>query len=165
VVVVSGLGAARERGGPQAEEALERSRALLSQLTDPWERSEVLLPLYGGLLEDDGTAEEVLALKRETGDVIAISDSLNNIGWAALLVGDLDRAAAPLEEALAVARDLADTFRMTLAIGNLGLVAVLQGRYTEAVELNRDACSSVFAAVTGAAVPRRCSASRPRSPG
>ena len=132
---------ALERGNPTAGQApTERSRALLAQLTDPWERSEVLLGLSGGPSEDrDGRLEEeVVALKRETGDVIATSDSLNNVGWEALVRGDTARAAAYLEEALAIARELRDTFRMTLAIGNLAHVAVIEERYAVGVELNRE---------------------------
>jgi predicted ATPase/class 3 adenylate cyclase len=124
---------ARERGNPEAGQTpREQSRALLTQLTDPWERSEVLLPLSCNL-EDKAAMEEVLALKRESRDVIAISDSLNNVGWDALVRGEFDRAAANLAEAVAIARELDDTFRLTLAICNLGLAAVLQERYTEAV--------------------------------
>jgi tetratricopeptide (TPR) repeat protein len=82
--------------------------------------------------------EEVLALKRETGDVIAISDGLNNVGWYALLRGNFDRATASLEEAVAIARELDDTFRISLATCNLGLAAVLKGRYAEAVEQLRE---------------------------
>jgi tetratricopeptide (TPR) repeat protein len=132
---------AYERGNRTAGQAvLERSRALLAQVTDPWERSEVLLGLSGHPSEDrDGRlAEEVVALKRETGDVIATSDSLNNVGWEALLRGSTAHAAAVLEEALAIARELRDAFRMALAIGNLAHVAVIEKRYAEAVELNRE---------------------------
>jgi non-specific serine/threonine protein kinase len=130
---------ASERGNDApATAARARAKALLPQLTDPWERSEVLLPLSGGLFEDKTSVEEVLALKRQTGDVIAISDGLNNVGWAALLFGDFDGATANLEEALAIARDLEDTFRITLAACNLGLTAVLQERYEEAVEHLRE---------------------------
>ena len=135
------LWVARERGNPTAGQGpLERSRALLAELTDPWERSEVLLGLSGGPSEDrDGRLEEeVVALKRQTGDVIATSDSLNNVGWESLVRGDTGRAAAFLEEALYIARELRDTFRMTLAIGNLGHVSVMEKRYAEAVELNRE---------------------------
>jgi predicted ATPase len=137
---------ARERGDAGAgRAALEKSRTLLAQLADPWERSEVLLPLAAGGLEDASLRskepsefEEFLALKRETGDVIATSDSLNNVGWDALLRGDFDRATANLEEAVEIARELGDTFRLTLAVCNLGLAAVLQERYTDAVELLRE---------------------------
>jgi predicted ATPase/class 3 adenylate cyclase len=138
---------ARERGDPTAGRVpLERSRALLTQITDPWERSEVLLPIYAGQVEDEvgvvrkdaPIVDQILALKRETGDVIAISDGLNNVGWEALLSGDLDRATANLEEAVAIARELDDTFRITLALCNLGLTAVLQERYADAVEKLRE---------------------------
>jgi predicted ATPase/class 3 adenylate cyclase len=126
-------------GGTDAGIQSEQSRALLAQLTDPWERSEVLLPLSCGFLEDQSPVmEQVLALKREAGDVIATSDSLNNVGWEALVRGDLDRATTNLEEALTTARALDDTFRITLAACNLGLAAVLQDRYDAAVEHLRE---------------------------
>jgi predicted ATPase/class 3 adenylate cyclase len=129
-----------ERGlAAEAKASREKSRALLPRISDPWERSEILLPLSGAQYAGERLTEEVLALKREVGDVIAISDSLNNIGWDALIAGDPDRAAPYLEEALEIARNLNDTFRMTLAVSNLGHVAVMRGRYTEAVELNREA--------------------------
>jgi hypothetical protein len=70
--------------------------------------------------------------------VIATSDSLNNVGWDALVRGDAARATAYLEEAYAIARELNDTFRMTLAVGNLATTAVLQERYEEAVERSRE---------------------------
>ena len=112
-------------------------------LSDPWERSEVLLPLSVWASRRRGRSlrsatEEVLALKREADDVISISDSLNNLGWDALLSGDIDRAIPSLEEAVAIARELGDTFRLTLAIGNLGHAAVLQERYAEGLGLFRE---------------------------
>ncbi len=112
--------------------------ALLRQLSDPWERSEVLLPLSATELElstRSALGEEVLRLKRETGDVIGVSDSLNNLGWDALLAGEPERAIAELEEAAAIARELDDTFRLSLAVGNLGLAAVMQERYLDPREL------------------------------
>jgi predicted ATPase/class 3 adenylate cyclase len=129
----------RERGDQAPrDEARETSRTLLAQLTDPWERSEVLLPLSCGFPEDAALMDDVLALKREAGDVIVTSDSLNNIGWEALLSGDLNRATDYLGEAIAIARDLGDTFRISLALCNLGLAAVLRERYSEAVETFRE---------------------------
>ena len=65
---------ASERGDQAAAEpARAEGRALLAQLTDPWERSEVLLPLSGGISDERTSTEEVLALKREAGDVIAMT--------------------------------------------------------------------------------------------
>lgn len=133
---------ARERGRVEARAPLlERSRALLPQVVDPWERSEILLAISCEALSDPTTAavtEEVVALKRETGDVIATSDSLNNVGWDALIRGDVAHATVNLEEALAIARELEDTFRMTLALGNLATTAVLETRYEVAVERSRE---------------------------
>ena len=137
---------ARERGDPEAGRAqLEKSQILLEQLDDAWERSEVLLPFAAAEVEVAGPENkaaaifgDVLALKREAGDVIATSDSLNNVGWDALLTGDFELAASYLDEAAAIARELGDTFRITLAVCNLGLAAVLQERYDEAVERLRE---------------------------
>ena len=70
--------------------------------------------------------------------MIGTSDSLNNLGWDALLRGDFDRASVYLEEAASMARELGDTFRLTLAICNLGLTAVMQARYSEAVSPLRE---------------------------
>jgi predicted ATPase/class 3 adenylate cyclase len=123
---------ARERGSAAPD--LERSKELLAQLSDPWERSEVLLPLSCAGPDWSGSASaEVVALKREVGDVIATSDALNNLGWDALFNEDYNTAIRLLEEAVAIARGLSDTFRLTLAISNLGNAAVLQERYAEAL--------------------------------
>ncbi len=131
-----------ERGaGASARPATERSLELLAKLSDPWERSEVLLSLNAAphaFGEPRAVGEEVLALKREAGDLIAISDSLNNLGWDDLLRGEFQCAIVSLEEAAAIARELGDTFRLSLAICNLGLTAALQERYPEAAELLRE---------------------------
>ena len=82
--------------------------------------------------------EEFLALARELGDVMFISDGLNNLGWALLLAGDLEAAVRSLDEAVAVARLLGDTFRVTISTCNLGLAAVLQGRYADAIPVLRE---------------------------
>ena len=127
--------------GARARPATERSWELLGELSDPWERSEVLLSLNAAPHAFDETravGEEVLALKREAGDLIAISDSLNNLGWDDLLRGEFQCAIVSLEEAAVIARELGDTFRLNLAICNLGLAAALPERYAEAVELLRE---------------------------
>jgi predicted ATPase/class 3 adenylate cyclase len=140
---LAGLGwVSRELGDSVASELLERSRALLVHISDPWERSEVLLPLSAGESDESRSRrpamEEVLALKREAGDVMATSDSLNNLGWDAMLRGDYDDAVSKLEEARAIARELEDAFRIALATGNLGLTAVLQERYRDGLALLRE---------------------------
>jgi len=130
---------ARERGNLAAREVpLEQSRRLLAQLTEPWERSEVLLPISCAVFENCALFEEVLALKRQAGDVIGISDSLNNVGWDATNRGDFERATAYLDEALVIARELDDAFRIGLALGNLGLAAALQEQDVEAYQLLRE---------------------------
>jgi len=128
-----------ERGEREAAGAsVERSVALLREVSDPWERSEVLMALWATELElstRSALGKEVLRLTRETGDIIRVSDSLNNLGWDALVAGEPERAIANLEEAAAIARELDDTFRLSLAVGNLGLAAVMQERYLDAREL------------------------------
>ena len=79
--------------------------------------------------------EEVVALKRRVGDVIALSDTLSNVGWSSLLAHDFERAITNLEEALAIARQLGDTFRIALAVSNLGHAALAQERYGDARRL------------------------------
>jgi tetratricopeptide (TPR) repeat protein len=134
----------RELGEPDVgKPALNRSRALLAQLPDPWERSEIMLPLSagehgGGSGSARSTLEEVLALRRQVGDVIAVSDTLNNLGWDSMLSGDYDDAIEHLEETLAIALELEDTFRQHLAVCNLGLTAAMQERYDDAVQLLRE---------------------------
>ena len=119
---------ARERGNPAAGRApLEKSRALLTQLDDPWERSEVLLPLAarssrtspaGKERSRFGRVPRAQARDRRRDRDLGLPQQL---GWDALLSGDFDRASAYLEEAPRIARELGDTFRLTLAICNLGL--------------------------------------------
>jgi predicted ATPase/DNA-binding SARP family transcriptional activator len=130
---------ALDRGEPEAAgPARERSMALLHEVSDPWERSEALVPLSATELElstRSALGEEVLRLKRETGDIIGVSDCVNNLGWDALLAGEPDRAIANLEEAAAIAREVDDAYRLSLTTCNLGLAAVMQDRYRDAQEL------------------------------
>jgi tetratricopeptide (TPR) repeat protein len=79
--------------------------------------------------------KESLALRRELGDEQNVGDSLNNLGWAALLRGAYPEARRYLEESLDIARRLEDDFHTALARDNLGLVALFEGRYADAVEL------------------------------
>ena len=128
---------ATERGDLSAAQLhSDRARALLDLVSDPWERSEVMLALSadqsGDLL---AFCEEVVALKRRVGDVIALSDTLSNVGWSSLLAHDFERAITNLEEALAIARQLGDTFRIALAVSNLGHAALAQERYGDARRL------------------------------
>jgi predicted ATPase len=135
----------REKGeGLAARPALERSRELLARVSDPWQRSEILLPLASALVDPDPAErramnEETAALKRECGDVLGVMDVVNNLGWFALEEGDDDRAVVLLQEALAIASELRDTYRIALASCNLGLGAVVQGRYAESAGALRSA--------------------------
>jgi predicted ATPase/class 3 adenylate cyclase len=130
----------REQGeGHAGRPALERSRELLAGVSDPWQRSEILLPLAAALVDPDPAErrtmnEEAVALKRQCGDVLGVMDVVNNLGWFALEDGHDDQAVVLLQEALAIASRLRDTYRIALASCNVGLAAVVQGRYAESVE-------------------------------
>ena len=135
---------ARERGYSDTGRAeLERSRELYAGLTDERKRLDVLLSLSVADLEEGDVGsqaplKEFLALARELGDLIFISDGLNNLGWGELLADDLEAAVRNLEEAVDVARVLGDTFRITISTCNLGLAAVFQGRYADAIPVLRE---------------------------
>ena len=69
---------------------LERSRELLAELRIPGSGRRSCSALGAAEFGDGAgdmqpVTEEVLALKRDAGDVIAISDASNNLGWDALL--------------------------------------------------------------------------------
>ena len=72
-----------------------------------------------------------------TGDVNAVGSTLTNLGYAALLQGEYERARTLSEEALTLARDLGAgrTVFMPETLVNLGLAAREQGYYERA-----DAC-------------------------
>jgi predicted ATPase/class 3 adenylate cyclase len=133
-----------ERGAkPEANALAERILELAQQVDDPWVRAEALndvgglhaLTDTGGVDRGAALLQESLALRRALGDEQNVADSLNNLGWAALLRGDYPEARRHLEESLYVARRLGDDFHTVLALANLGLVALFEGHYAEAIEL------------------------------
>jgi tetratricopeptide (TPR) repeat protein len=130
-----------ERGQPRralalAEEALE----LADQVEDSWVRAEALNDVGAELCaladpRSEDLLKQSLSLRRATGDEQNVADSLNNLGWAALVRGAYPEARAYLEESLDISRRLEDEFHVALALDNLGLATMLEGRYREAVEL------------------------------
>ena len=88
--------------------------------------------------------EEALELYRESGRGREVVFALSDLGFAALMQNDLERAAALDEEALRVARELGDGRAISAALLNLGEALSLQGEseralehYEEAVRLRR----------------------------
>lgn len=76
--------------------------------------------------------EESLAIKRASGDQLAISAQLNNLGNLAMDQGDYDMARQYHEESLAIKRGLDDEQGIAISLGNLGIVAYKQGDYETA---------------------------------
>ena len=78
--------------------------------------------------------EESLALARKVGDASYIGGTLCNLGWAAVLQGDNERATTFTEEALALAHSLesANAEFLPETIVNLGLAALGQGDHMRA---------------------------------
>ena len=90
--------------------------------------------------------EESLVLARKVGDRLRIGQNLCNLGYAALLQGDHERARACCEEALALAHELGSAGENVLSESwiNLGLAALGQGdhgraksSFEEALELSQ----------------------------
>jgi tetratricopeptide (TPR) repeat protein len=76
--------------------------------------------------------EESLAIKRASGDQLAISAQLNNLGNLAMDEGDYELARHYHEESLDIKRDLGDEPGIAISLGNLGIVAYKQGDYETA---------------------------------
>jgi DNA-binding CsgD family transcriptional regulator/tetratricopeptide (TPR) repeat protein len=128
----------------RARMLLEENMAVLQELEDEGNTGTTLkkyhaLNLLGGLAinqeRDYARAatlwKESLAFAREVGDTRRVGQALSNLGYAALLQGDHDRATAFGEESLAVAYELgsagADLVPENLV--NLGLAALSQGHH------------------------------------
>jgi hypothetical protein len=108
------------------EEGVREAR----ELADPWVLAEALNNMAG--VSDDEAyivprLEESLSLRRSLGDITGVADSLNNLGFAAILAGDYRTAFVHVEESLAIARGLDDLQHIALAQGNLGLVHLFEG--------------------------------------
>jgi predicted ATPase len=77
--------------------------------------------------------EESLALAREIGDYAGVAQALHELGEAASVDGDYDKATAYFQEAVTAARTAGSNGAGS--IGNLGWVAYLQEEYERAVPL------------------------------
>ena len=127
------------------ERALGRDRDMLANV-----RAEALYVLgiceYGlgndrRLME---VSEECAALYRQVGDGYGATLSSGLVGFAALQMGDLDRAEAILHEAAVVTRELGDQWITALFLDHLAVVPLRRGDYPrarryaeEALELSR----------------------------
>ncbi|MDB4892859.1 MAG: hypothetical protein JWL61_4714 [Gemmatimonadetes bacterium] len=70
-----------------------------------------------------------LALHREAADDAAIAVTLNNLGWAIWIMGDLDGAESLSTEALEIHRQHGDELGMALSRNNLAWIAMERGQY------------------------------------
>ncbi|MDP9457686.1 MAG: tetratricopeptide repeat protein [Actinomycetota bacterium] len=105
--------AVTEGDNVRARVLLEENLAVLWELEDEQNATTTLkrfhvLGLLGILaINEEGNYaravelwEEALALTREVGDTVLVGQMLSNLGYAVLLQGDWERAAALIEEAL-----------------------------------------------------------------
>jgi predicted ATPase/class 3 adenylate cyclase len=104
---------------------------LARELDDPWISAEVLnddacMRHRGDPEQARRSLEESLAIRRTLGDQPNVADSLNNLGYTALLTGDYEEAEALLEEGLTLARQIGDIRHIALLVGNLALVSLFQ---------------------------------------
>ncbi|MCA9727184.1 MAG: tetratricopeptide repeat protein, partial [Candidatus Eisenbacteria bacterium] len=77
--------------------------------------------------------EGVLEIWRDLGDQRGIADTLNNLGWTACELTDLEPAQRLSEEALALGRQLGEDRTVAVALNNLGWVANYQSDHTTAI--------------------------------
>jgi tetratricopeptide (TPR) repeat protein len=94
----------RTHGLQLVEEGLELARTV----NDPWTTAEVLndaacISYRNDLARTQALLEESLELRRRLRDQQNIADSLNNLGFAAYLQGEYERAERELEESLTLA--------------------------------------------------------------
>ncbi|MEO5816960.1 MAG: protein kinase [Gemmatimonadaceae bacterium] len=83
-----------------------------------------------------------LALHREAADAAAIPVTLNNLGWAIWIMGDLDGAESLSTEALAIHRERGDELGMALSHNNLAWIAMERGQYAIGEQLFIEAIAS-----------------------
>jgi tetratricopeptide (TPR) repeat protein len=126
----------RQREG---EELGEEGLAVARTVGDAWITAEVLndlaLATYrSNLPRTRALLEESLAIRRSLRDEPNIADSLNNLCYCALLVGEYDEADAYLAEGLEVARKIGDVRHLALLAGNFGLIHLLRADFARARE-------------------------------
>jgi DNA-binding CsgD family transcriptional regulator/tetratricopeptide (TPR) repeat protein len=139
--------AVAEGDNERAKSLLDENLAILRELDDEGDTATTLeryhtLNLLGILAineEDDysrGAAlwEAGLALAREAGDMNSVGSTLCNLGYAALLQGEYERARTLSEEALTLAQDLGAgrTGIIPETLVNLGLAAREQSYHERA---------------------------------
>jgi predicted ATPase/class 3 adenylate cyclase len=105
----------------------------------------------GAVYRDDFSAavsflEEGIGLVRATGDVFTEPGALMDLGFAHLLMGDLDPARDAFEAANALCDELGNPILRAYAIGKLGLLADAEKCYGDALRLHLEG-SEVFTSV------------------
>ena len=76
--------------------------------------------------------EEILIIRKETGDKSGIAGSIHNLGNVALSQGDYEKAKKYYEESLAIYKEIGDKIGIATPILSLGNVALNQGDYEQA---------------------------------
>jgi len=78
--------------------------------------------------------EEILSIRKETGDKSGIAGSMHNLGNVALSQGDYEQAKKYYEESLAIYKEIGDKRGIASPILSLGNIALNQGEYEKAKE-------------------------------
>lgn len=128
------------RDGPRrARSVLEESLELASAIDTRQIQRRALVGLHNSAMlegkhgEAIRLAQEVLALCRETGDNIGLSDVLYSLGVSKCYVGWFEEGKHHLEESLAIRQQLEDRDRISSSQGALALYATrAEGNYEEA---------------------------------
>jgi predicted ATPase/class 3 adenylate cyclase len=109
----------------------------------------------GAVYRDDfseavSSLEQGIELVRATDDSLTEPGALMDLGFAHLLMGDLDAAGDAFEAANAVCDKLGNPILRAYGIGKLGLLADAERRYGDALRLHLEGCE-VFTSVGDAA--------------
>jgi tetratricopeptide (TPR) repeat protein len=85
-----------------------------------------------------------LAVHREARDTAEIAVTLNNLGWAIWIIGDLDTAESLSTEAMEIHREHGNELGVALSLNNLAWIAMERGQYaigeqrfTDAIAIHR----------------------------
>jgi predicted ATPase/DNA-binding SARP family transcriptional activator len=137
LLVAQSVFAAERKHPDEAQEAGERSLAMLERLGEP-PYARVLLQLgcvhfsRGNYTEAERLHLEGLAVAKAGGDLYGMGCNLNMLALIAVEQGQLERAEGYYNESIAAFRQRQDRWGLTLASSNLGLLLANLGRHKDA---------------------------------
>jgi tetratricopeptide (TPR) repeat protein len=123
---------------------LADNRQELAAAKDDTARSVALARICFNLIQSDPDSarwygEQALLLARRTGNLKALGDAWNNLGWLDVQYGRLDSGEARLSRALAHFKQIGNPSYLSVTLSNLGWVADKRGDQVGALRRFQDA--------------------------